>query len=134
MKDAVAPLGIRMDVWLWAARWFKTRSLAKSAIENGRVLLNERSCKASKLVCVGDCINLVRSQQRYQIKVLGVSTARGSAEMAQKMYVETEESQKARALDSEQQRYLRMGYSKPDTRPDKKGRRLIKKLQGQNFD
>lgn len=119
---------VRLDIWLWAARFFKTRSLAKSVIEAGRVEINGAACKPSRAVRVGDTLRVVRGEDRYEIQVLGLSEQRGSAPVAQALYRETDDSRVARLAAVEQRRLAATGYEKPATKPDKRARRLIRAL------
>lgn len=119
---------VRLDVWLWAARFFKTRSLAKSVIEAGRVDVNGATAKPSRAVRVGDTLRIARGEDRYEIAVLGLSDQRGSAPVAQALYRESDESRQARAAAAEQRRLAATGYAKPATKPDKRARRLIRAL------
>jgi ribosome-associated heat shock protein Hsp15 len=119
---------VRLDVWLWAARFFKTRSLAKSVIEAGRVEVNGSSAKPSRAVRVGDTLRIARGEDRYEIAVLGLSDERGSAPVAQALYQESEASRQARLAAAEQRRLEATGYAKPATKPDKRARRLIRAL------
>lgn len=127
--DAGVAAGVRLDVWLWAARFFKTRALAKQAIEGGKVEVNAQPCKPAKTVRAGDRIDLTRAQERYGIDVLDVSEQRGPAPVAQQLYRETEESKTRRAAEREQRRLTQAGYSSPPTKPDKQARRKIRALQ-----
>jgi len=122
--DVLAP-GVRLDVWLWAARFFKTRALAKKAIEGGKVELNQAAGKASKAVRVGDRLNVARGEERFDIEVAALGEQRGSAAQAQSLYRETEASRNARLEAAERRRLERTGYTKPPTKPDKRARRLI---------
>jgi len=122
--DVLAP-GVRLDVWLWAARFFKTRALAKKAIEGGKVELNQAAGKASKAVRVGDRLNVARGEERFDIEVAALGEQRGSAAQAQSLYHETEASRNARLEAAERRRLERSGYAKPPTKPDKRARRLI---------
>jgi len=122
--DVLAP-GVRLDVWLWAARFFKTRALAKKAIEGGKVELNQAAGKASKAVRVGDRLNVARGEERFDIEVAALGEQRGSAAQAQSLYRETEASRNARLEAAERRRLERSGYAKPPTKPDKRARRLI---------
>lgn len=119
---------VRLDVWLWAARFFKTRSLAKSVIEAGRVDVNGGTAKPSRAVRVGDTLRVVRGEERFEIAVLGLSDQRGPAPVAQALYRESDESRQARAAAAEQRRIEATGYAKPATKPDKRARRLIRAL------
>ena len=124
MKTDVLAPGVRLDVWLWAARFFKTRALAKKAIEGGKVELNQAAGKASKAVRVGDRLNVARGEERFDIEVAALGEQRGSAAQAQSLYRETEASRNARLEAAERRRLERTGYTKPPTKPDKRARRL----------
>lgn len=121
--DAAA--AIRLDIWLWAARFFKTRALAKKAIEGGKVELNQAAGKPSKGVRVGDRLAITRGEERFEIEVVAIGEQRGSAAVAQALYRESEASRTARAEAAERRRLERTGYAKPPTKPDKRARRLI---------
>ncbi len=88
----------RIDKWLFAARFFKTRSLAAEAIERGRITLNGLRVKPAKVVTVGDMLTIRINNFQYEIEILGLSNKRGSATQAQQLYNETEESRKQREL------------------------------------
>jgi ribosome-associated heat shock protein Hsp15 len=120
-----SPKGIRADVWLWAARFFKTRSLAKSAIEAGRVVANNLACKPSRLLHVGDHVVLTIGVEQMEIDVLGLSQSRGPAKLAQTLYRETDASLARRAQEREARRLSGVDTSRPASRPDKRSRRLI---------
>lgn len=120
---------VRLDVWLWAARFFKTRSLAKQAVEGGKAELNGAGGKPSKLVRVGDRLVVNRAGERHEIQVLGLSEQRGPAPVAQLLYSESEASKARRAAEREQRRLAGAGMAAPATRPDKKSRRQIKQFK-----
>jgi ribosome-associated heat shock protein Hsp15 len=120
--------GVRLDIWLWAARFFKTRSLAKQMIEGGKIQVNDAPCKPSRSVRVGDRLHIARGEDRYSIVVLALSEQRGPASVAQTLYSESEESRLARQQAAEQRRLEATGYAKPATKPDKRARRLIRAL------
>jgi Ribosome-associated heat shock protein implicated in the recycling of the 50S subunit (S4 paralog) len=82
--------GTRIDLWLWAARFFKTRSLAKQAVESGHVELNDSPCKPAKALRVGDRLRIVRGEERLEVDVRGLSAQRGPAAVAQALYEETD--------------------------------------------
>ena len=125
VATAASAPGVRLDVWLWAARFFKTRALAKKAIEGGKVELNQAAGKASKAVRVGDRLNVARGEERFDIEVAALGEQRGSVAQAQSLYRETEASRNARLEAAERRRLERTGYTKPPTKPDKRARRLI---------
>lgn len=120
--------GVRIDVWLWAARFFKTRALAKQAIEGGKVEVGGQGAKPSRLLRVGDQLHVRRGEERFDIAVLGLSDVRGPAPVAQALYAETEESKQARARAAAERRAAATGYRPPATKPDKRARRLIQAL------
>jgi ribosome-associated heat shock protein Hsp15 len=120
---------VRLDVWLWAIRFFKTRSLAKQMIEGGKVKVGGASAtKPSKPLRLGDVLEISRGQDRYEIEVLALTEDRGPAPVAQQCYRETEASRLAREALAEQRRLTASGYAKPPTKPDKRARRLIQAL------
>ncbi len=125
--------GIRLDVWLWAARFFKTRSLAKQAIETGKVEVAGQRAKASRSVRVGDALQVSRGEETFQLQVLGLSDSRGPAPVAQALYAETEASRQAREAARAQRQVMRDGFRPPEQRPDKRGRRLIRALGDLNM-
>ena len=88
----------RIDKWLFAARFFKTRSLAAEAIDRGRITVNGHRIKPAKVVAVGDILTVRINNYQYHIEILGLSNKRGSATQAQQLYKETEESRKQREL------------------------------------
>lgn len=88
----------RIDKWLFAARFFKTRSLAAEAIDRGRITVNGHRIKPAKVVAVGDILTVRINNYQYHIEILGLSNKRGSATQAQQIYKETEESRKQREL------------------------------------
>ncbi len=121
---------LRIDKWLWCARFFKTRSLAAEAVERGRVLINDQPCKNSREVKPGDIIVLEAHQQRWEIVVKGVSASRGAAPIAQMLYAETEKSQAARLAQAEQRRYQHEPAAQMQGRPTKRDRRRIEDFRG----
>ncbi|MGN2245702.1 RNA-binding S4 domain-containing protein [Frateuria sp. GZRR35] len=120
---------VRADVWLWAARFFKTRSLAKQAIDGGKVDLNGGGCKPSKAVHVGDRLQIGRGEERLEVVVLALSEQRGPAPVAQALYRETEESLAAREAARAQRKLGAAGLLRPPTRPDKRSRRQIQQFK-----
>ena len=116
---------MRLDVWLWAARFFKTRSLAKQAVEGGKVEVNQAAGKPAKAVRIGDRVQVARGEERFEIDVIALSEKRGSAAVAQTLYRETDTSRAARLALIEQRRLEGAGYAKPPKKPDKRARRLI---------
>jgi ribosome-associated heat shock protein Hsp15 len=129
MTEPLNSPGVRADVWLWAARFFKTRSLAKQAIDGGKVELNGSACKPAKTVLVGDQLRITRGEERLVVAVAGLAEKRGPAPEAQKLYAETEESIAERARVREDRRLTGGALLRPDARPDKRDRRLIQDLK-----
>jgi len=121
-------IGVRVDVWLWAARFFKTRALARQAIERGRVKIGDAACKPSRPLRVGDHLRVTRAEESFEIDVLGLSGKRGSAAAAQALYRESDASRAAREVARAQRRAERAGYQAPAGKPDKRARRLIRAL------
>ncbi|WHZ18306.1 MAG: ribosome-associated heat shock protein [Rhodanobacteraceae bacterium] len=119
---------VRIDAWLWDARFFKTRALAKQAVERGHVTRGGNACKPSHEVRVGDALRITRGEEAFEIEVTGLAHKRGSAALAQALYRESESSISARAAAREQRRAERAGYQPPPKRPDKRARRLIRAL------
>lgn len=124
---------VRADKWLWSARFFRTRTLAKEAIEGGKVHMNGQKIKTSKELQVGDVLTIrqgnasVSEQKTIIIKAL--SENRGNATIAQTLYEETEESIATRAFFAEQRKLQNL--ARPSTKPDKKQRRDLQKFKHQ---
>jgi ribosome-associated heat shock protein Hsp15 len=120
---------VRADVWLWAARMYKTRSMAKQAIEGGKVDVNDAGCKPSKAVHMGDRIRLTRGEERLELEILALSEVRGPAAVAQTLYRETDESKVSREQIREQRRLSGAGLNRPPKRPNKQQRRELRRLK-----
>ena len=116
---------VRLDKWLWAARFYKTRSIAKDAIDGGKVHLNGQRCKPGKEPKVGDEIRLRVGWDEKTVIVRELYDKRQKAELAQQLYEETPESINAREASAEQRKALRGATPRPERRPDKKQRRDI---------
>ncbi|MDQ3230019.1 MAG: S4 domain-containing protein [Pseudomonadota bacterium] len=119
---------IRLDLWLWAARFYKTRAVAKQAIETGKVEVGGDRAKPSRSVRIGDGLKIVRGDDTFAVEVTGLSDKRGAASVAQTLYRESEDSVAARLAMAAQRRAERNGYQAPQTKPDKRARRLIRAL------
>ncbi|MGY0635080.1 RNA-binding S4 domain-containing protein [Luteimonas sp. A478] len=120
---------VRLDIWLWAARFFKTRALSKQAIETGKVEIGgQRANKPARAVRVGDALRVERGEEIFQVQVADLSDIRGPAKVAQTLYVESEESRRDRIERLARMRAERAGYRPPEQRPDKRARRLIRAL------
>lgn len=119
---------VRLDLWLWAARFFKTRALAKQAIETGKVEVGGQRAKPARAVRIGDALRVVRGEEIFEIEVAALSDSRGPARVAQTLYVETEQSRAERLERLARLRAERAGYRPPQQKPDKRARRLIRAL------
>ena len=122
--------GIRMDAWLWAARFFKTRTLAKKSCDLGRILSNGQAAKAEREVRVGDMLRITNERGEFEVEVLGLSDMRGPASEAQKLYRETEASKEMRAKVAAERRAAREFEVLPMSRPSKRDRRRIIQFRG----
>lgn len=121
---------VRMDVWLWAARFFKTRTLAKQACALGRIVCNGQSAKPAREVRVGDMLRITNPGGDFEVEVLGVSDVRGPAQEAQKLYLESESSREARAKAAAERKAMREFEILPQGRPSKRDRRRIIQFRG----
>ncbi len=119
---------LRIDKWLWAARFFKTRSLAADAVEKGRVRIAGAPVKPSKDVRVGDRVDITIETVVWQVEVLGVCDTRGPASVAQTLYAESEEGRAKRLAELERRRHFREPAAEMHGRPTKRDRRIIDKL------
>ena len=128
MTDALPTNPVRLDVWLWAARFFRTRSLAKQAVETGKVDVAGQRPKSSRAVRVGDTLQVTRGEEVFDVVVLDLSDTRGPAPVAQALYAETDASRARREQQRLQRAALRDGYRPPEHKPDKRARRLIQAL------
>jgi ribosome-associated heat shock protein Hsp15 len=130
-RDSAAPppvASLRADLWLWYTRFFKTRSVAQDAVEGGHVQLNGERIKASRQVRVGDRLRITRERERFEVEVAGIPARRGPAAEARLHYVETPESEAARAAARE---FDRLSAPVDSGRPDKRDRRdLLRLLKG----
>jgi ribosome-associated heat shock protein Hsp15 len=122
--------GVRIDVWLWAARFFKTRPLAKRACELGRVLSNGQPAKAAREVRVGDQLRVTNEGGEFQVEVLLLSEVRGPAAVAQTLYRETDESRELRQKAAAERKAMREFEVLPQGRPSKRDRRHIIQFRG----
>ncbi|ATJ83826.1 RNA-binding S4 domain-containing protein [Halomonas beimenensis] len=120
--------GVRLDKWLWAARFFKTRALAKKAIEGGKVHYDGARAKTSKAVEVGARIRVPQGWDTWEVEVVALSDQRRGAPEARALYRETPESEARRAREAEQRRQANQAMQHPLKRPDKKQRREIKRF------
>jgi ribosome-associated heat shock protein Hsp15 len=122
--------GIRMDAWLWAARFFKTRTLAKKSCELGRILSNGQVAKAAREVRFGDRLRIMNDGGEFDVEVVGLSDVRGPASEAQKLYRETEASKEMRLKVAAERKAAREFEVLPQGRPSKRDRRRIIQFRG----
>jgi ribosome-associated heat shock protein Hsp15 len=122
--------GVRMDIWLWAARFFKTRPLAKRACELGRILSNGQIAKAAREVRVGDRLRITNEGGDFQVEVLLLGETRGPAAVAQTLYRESEESRERRQKVAAERKAMREFEVLPEGRPSKRDRRHIIQFRG----
>ena len=123
---ATGPGQVRADVWLCAARFFKTRSLAKQALAAGKVEVNGQGCKPARSVVMGDRLRIARGDELWTVEVTGLSERRGSATVASTLFCELEESRAAREAAREQRRMAGAGDGHPRRRPDRRARSAIR--------
>ena len=121
---------MRVDKWLWAARFFKTRSIAKDAIEGGKGHLNGERVKVSKEIRIGMELTIRQGFEQKTVQIKALSAVRGGAPIAQQLYEETEVSVARRELISSQRKLHNL--ARPDHRPSKKDRRDISKFKQEN--
>jgi ribosome-associated heat shock protein Hsp15 len=122
---AGGPQGIRIDKWLWAARFFKTRALAAEAVNGGKVHLNGQRIKPAKDVRIGDELRITRGEEAFIVTVQALSSQRGPAAQAAALYQETEASRVAREAQREQRRLMAQTAPVAPRRPSKRDRRHI---------
>ncbi len=121
---------VRIDKWLWAARFFKTRSLAAEAVERGRVRLNDERCKPSRNLKPGDLLDIDNGSAQWQVRVAGLSSQRGPAPVARQLYEETEQSLRDREVRAEQRRLFAEPGEMVRGRPTKRDRRQLDRSRG----
>src|SRR5271170_2913607 len=121
---------VRIDKWLWAARFFKTRSMAARTCELGRIQSNGQVAKAARDVRIGDMLRVTNEGGDFQVEVLLLSEARGSASVAQTLYRETEASREMRLKVAAEHKAMRQFEELPEGRPSKRDRRQIIRFRG----
>jgi len=121
--------GVRIDKWLWAARFFKTRSMAAKACELGRIAANGQPAKPAREVKAGDRLHVKNDSGDFDIDVLGLSEMRGPAAVAQLLYRETEESRALRLKAAEERRVMPHFESFREGKPSKRDRRDLDRLR-----
>ena len=121
---------VRIDKWLWAARFFKTRTVAGRACDLGRVDCNGQTAKASREVHVGDSLRVKTDGGDFEVQVLGLSEMRGPAPVAQTLYLETEASKVSRIQAAEERKAMPHFQAPGQGRPSKRNRRDLDRLRG----
>jgi ribosome-associated heat shock protein Hsp15 len=129
-SDEDAPGKVRLDKWLWAARFFKTRALAAEAIDGGKVDVNGDRAKRAKQLQVGDEVRLRQGPVEWAVIVRDVQGRRGSAEIARGLYAETDEGRRKREIVTEQLKSMPTAFSYGDSKPGKRDRRALRRLKG----
>lgn len=129
-EDDAPPGKVRLDKWLWAARFFKTRALAAEAIDGGKVDVNGDRAKRAKLIGASDAIRLRNGPIEWQLVVRDIAARRGSAEVAARLYEETADSRQRREAMQEQLRSMPRVFAFGDSRPGKRDRRELRRLKG----
>ena len=123
---------LRIDKWLWAARFYKTRSMATNAVEGGRVHVNGRRIKASYRVKVSDVVTLSRQSCKQEVVVCSINKQRRPASEAQQLYQESDESIAQRELYAAQRKILNQGLPRTARKPNKHERKKIRKMMGKS--
>src|ERR1700728_3532014 len=121
---------VRIDKWLWAARFFKTRALASRACELGRIESNGQQAKAAREVRAGDLLRVKNDSGEFHVEVLGLSEMRGPAAVAQTLYRETEASREARLKLAEERKAMPHFEASREGKPSKRDRRDLGRLRG----
>ncbi len=123
---------LRIDKWLWAARFYKTRRLATNAVEGGRVHVNGQRIKASHRIKISDVVALSKQGYKQEVVVCGINKQRRPASEAQKLYRESEESVAQRELLAAQRKILNQGLPRTARKPNKNERKEIRKIMGKS--
>lgn len=130
MSSPLEDQRVRVDKWLWAARFFKTRALATAAVEGGKIHINGERVKPSRQVRCGDELRIQKGTESYVIEVRALSVQRGPAERARALYTENESSIAARQASRDERRLQIAAEPVPGGRPDKRSRRQWQRLHG----
>lgn len=123
---------VRLDRWLWAARFFKSRAMAKSAIEGGKVELDGQRGKPAKEIMVGQQITVRRGEELFEIEVIALADKRGNATIAATLFTESADSINRRAAEVARRKMERAGLRVPEKRPEKRDRRALAKMKQAN--
>jgi ribosome-associated heat shock protein Hsp15 len=120
--------GVRLDLWLWAARFYRTRSLARQAVDGGKVEVGGQRAKPARVLRGGEAMRVVRGEESFEVTVRALSDSRGPASVAQALYAESATSCARREAERAARAAERAGYRAPEHKPDKRARRLIRAL------
>ncbi len=120
---------VRIDKWLWAARFFKTRSLAKKALEHNQVKVDGQRCRPSRKIVPGMKLSIEKGDNTFHITVVALSDKRSKASIAQQLYEESDADREARLAAAEQRRLRWKSRPAPAHRPDKRARRQLQQLK-----
>jgi ribosome-associated heat shock protein Hsp15 len=126
-EDDIMSDAVRIDKWLWAARFFKTRSLATDAVDSGKVRVNGDRVKPARSIKIGDKLEVDNGSTEWEVVVRDLSDKRGPASVAQTLYAETEQSIAKRRQEAERRRFFREPSAELKGRPTKRDRRLLDK-------
>lgn len=129
--DATPKSEARLDRWLWAARFFKTRGLAQAAVRGGHVEVNGERAKPARMVRVGQRVSIVKGEETWHVDITGIAERRGSTAVARTLYRETDESVEARARMAQARRLRSLQGFEPaeGARPDRRDRRARQELR-----
>ncbi|TKB46673.1 ribosome-associated heat shock protein Hsp15 [Thalassotalea mangrovi] len=128
-KDNASEVQFRLDKWLWAARFYKTRAIAKQMIEGGKVFYNGQRSKSAKIVCIGDKIRVRQGFEEKEVIITALADKRKDATFAQTLYQETQESINRREANAQARKQGLLLSPATDTKPDKKQRRQIRQFK-----
>lgn len=120
---------VRLDSWLWAARFFKTRSLARQAVDGGKVEVNGERSKPSRMIQPGTQLTVRKADDTFEVTVVALAKRRGPAKLARSLFTESPESVERREARRSEARMLRLGLSAPARKPDKRERRARANLR-----
>lgn len=122
--------GIRIDKWLWAARFFKTRSLAAEAVERGKVRVNGERCKPARALKLGELLDIDNGSTEWQVRVVALSDKRGPATVARQLYEDTPEGLQRQQEQAERRRFFTEPADTIHGRPTKRDRRQLDRSRG----
>jgi len=128
-EDTADPIAVRVDKWLWAARFFKTRSLASEAVKGGKIEIDGHNAKPSTGVRAGHRLRITKGELHFEIDVLAVSEKRGAASQAETLYAETVESIERRSAAAAERKAAHLTMPRTIGRPDKKERRQLRRFK-----